>query len=154
MARLPKKTAYVACNGGCRSINCGYGCIACSACINACRKEAVSYNEYGTAEIDVLKCVGCGLCVKACPQKLIQLHDRENFFIVKCSNREKGMQAKMECRISCIACGLCEKNCPSQAVRVLDNIAVLNDYYCLACGNCVISCPRGVIIDTRGIIRR
>lgn len=41
MARFPKKTAYVACDGGERCHSCTYGCMSCSSCIEACRKDAV-----------------------------------------------------------------------------------------------------------------
>ncbi len=47
MARFPKKTAYVACDGGERCHSCTYGCMSCSSCIETCRKDAVFYNEYG-----------------------------------------------------------------------------------------------------------
>ena len=52
MARFPKKTAYVACDGGERCHSCTYGCMSCSSCIEVCRKDAVFYNEYGVAEIE------------------------------------------------------------------------------------------------------
>ena len=74
MARFPKKTAYVACNGGERCHGCTYGCMSCSSCMEACKKDAIFYNELGVAEIDEEKCIGCGLCVKACPQDIIHIH--------------------------------------------------------------------------------
>ena len=47
-------------------------CTGCAACINVCKKNAItiiddltSYN----AEIDPQKCVSCGLCTKVCPNK-------------------------------------------------------------------------------------
>lgn len=152
MARFPKRAAYVACSGGTRSHGCRYGCMSCSACIEACRKDAVSYDEYGVAHIDEEKCIGCGLCVKACPQGIIHIHMKDSPFIVLCSNQDKGGAAKKSCDMSCIGCGICNKNCPSEAVSIIDNCAVVDDEACLCCGNCVVKCPRDVIKDTRGLI--
>ena len=152
MARFPKKTAYVACNGGERCHGCTYGCMSCSSCMEACKKDAIFYNELGVAEIDEEKCIGCGLCVKTCPQDIIHIHLTDNPFVVKCSNRDKGAVARKACEVSCIGCGLCAKNCPTDAVTVIDNAAFIDDELCLACGNCAVKCPRNVIVDTRGII--
>lgn len=154
MARFPKKTAYVACNGGERCQSCSYGCMTCSSCIEVCRKDAVFYNAYGVAEINETKCIGCGLCVKACPQDIIHIHLTNNPFLVKCSNKDKGAAARKACEVSCIGCGICAKNCPADAVAVTDNVAAINDELCLACGNCAVKCPRNVIADTRGIISK
>lgn len=151
--RFPKKVAYVACQGGSRSHGCTYGCMSCSACIEACPKDAISYNQWGAAFVEEEKCIGCGLCVKACPQEIVHLHIRDNSFLVLCSNEDKGAAAKKACDVSCIACGICNKNCPSEAVEVIDCVAVIDDEKCLACGNCAVKCPRGVIVDTRGIVQ-
>ena len=151
MARFPKKTAYVACDGGERCHSCAYGCMSCSSCIEACRKNAVYYNEYGVAEIDESRCIGCGLCVKACPQEIIHIHLTDNPFIVKCSNKDKGGLQKRPVR-QVVSDVDCARNCPADAVEVKDSVAVINDELCLACGNCAVKCPRNVIRDTRGII--
>lgn len=152
MARFPKKTAYVACNGGERCKTCAYGCMSCSSCMAVCRKDAIFYNAYGAAEIDEEKCIGCGLCVKACPQEIIHIHLADNPFVVKCSNKEKGAAAKNSCEASCIGCGICVKNCPADALKLEENVAVMDESLCLACGNCAVKCPRNVIADIRGII--
>ncbi len=150
--KFPRKSAYVACSGGDRANGCTYGCMSCSSCLEVCRKDAIFYNEYGTAEIEEEKCIGCGLCVKACPQDIIHLHMAGMAFLVRCSNHDKGAAAKKVCAVSCIGCGICHKNCPSEAICVTDNCAVINEDECLSCGNCVVKCPRNAIIDTRGII--
>lgn len=152
MARFPKKTAYVACNGGERCKTCAYGCMSCSSCMAVCKRDAVFYNVYGVAEVDEDKCIGCGLCAKACPQEIIHIHLADNPFVVKCSNKEKGAAAKNVCEVSCIGCGLCVKNCPADALKLEESVAVMDDSLCLACGNCAVKCPRNVIVDIRGII--
>lgn len=152
--KVIRKRAYVACNGGDQNHVCWYGCTACGSCVEACRKNAVSFNEHGVAQVDEELCVGCGLCEKACPQRIIHMHRAEESFIVRCSNRDKGKNAKDACDVSCIACGLCRKNCPSEAVQIEDGCAWIDENACLSCGNCVIKCPRKAIYDLRGIIRR
>ncbi len=149
-----KQCAYVACAGGERDHTCRYGCTGCASCVEVCKKQAIKINTYGVAEVDPGKCVGCRLCEKACPQGIIHMRSAAEVFFVRCSNREKGAEARKACEASCIACGLCEKNCPSEAARVEDGCARIWEETCLSCGNCVVSCPRGVIYDARGIIRK
>ncbi len=151
MARFPKRTAYVACNGGDRCKTCAYGCMSCSSCMAVCRKRSDFYNIYGVAEVDEETCIGCGLCAKACPQEIIHVHPTDNPFVVKCSNREKaqlqkGLRGKLH-RLRSL-----RENCPADALSLKDNVAVMDDGLCLACGNCAVKCPRDVIVDTRGII--
>lgn len=91
--KFPYRAAVVACNGGCRSAEgeagCADGCIGCKACIDKCKFEAISINEYGVAEVDEEKCIGCGACAKVCPQKVIHVHECANYIVVKCSNKKK-----------------------------------------------------------------
>ena len=45
-------------------------CAGCMACINMCKKSAITIvDDYKTynAVIDEVKCVNCGLCEKICP---------------------------------------------------------------------------------------
>lgn len=149
-----KKRAYVACSGGSRNHICWYGCTGCASCVEACRKNAVFINEHGVAEIREELCVGCRLCEKACPQGIIHMHKLGEAFVVLCSNRDKGAEARKACDVSCIACGLCRKNCPSEAVQIEENCAWIDEEACLSCGNCVVKCPRNVICDIRGIIKK
>ena len=155
--RFPEKTAFVACNGGCRKNAedpCLYGCISCELCVNACRFGAIALNEYGVVEVDEEKCIGCGACVRACPREIIRLHEKANEIAVKCSNENKGPDARKKCEVSCIGCGICERTCTAGAIHVINNVAVIDETYCLSCGMCAVKCPRGVIRDLRGVLTK
>ncbi|MEA4966029.1 MAG: 4Fe-4S binding protein [Oscillospiraceae bacterium] len=156
--KFPYRAALVACNGGCRASQdepkCGYGCIGCGACAAACKFGAISVNGDGVAEVDEEKCVACGACARVCPQKIIRIHECANYIVVKCSNRDRGADARKECRVSCIGCGICEKACTAGAIRVRENCAVIDEDRCLSCGMCSVKCPRHAIYDLRGIFTR
>ena len=51
-------------------------CVACGACLKACRKEAISIYKGCYAQVDDTKCVGCGLCAKVCPAGCIAIQER------------------------------------------------------------------------------
>ena len=51
-------------------------CVACGACMKACRRQAVSIYKGCYAQVDGSKCVGCGLCAKACPAGCISVTER------------------------------------------------------------------------------
>ncbi len=109
-------------------------------------------NENGTAQVDEEKCIACGMCVRACPKGVLHIHECANYIVVKCSNKDKGKDAKEVCAASCIGCGICEKNCTAEAVKVVENCAVIREDICLSCGMCAVRCPRNVIADVRGIL--
>ncbi|MCI6887200.1 MAG: 4Fe-4S binding protein [Lachnospiraceae bacterium] len=155
--KFPYRAALVACNGGCHvkeGSSCAFGCIGCGKCAEVCRFGAVSMNEYGVAEVDEDQCIACGLCVKACPQKVIRLHECANYIVVKCSNQDKGKEARALCEASCIGCGICERICTASAIRVADNCARISESVCLSCGMCAVKCPRHAIYDLRGVLTK
>ena len=65
---------------------------------------------------------------------------------VACANKSKGAPVVKMCGVSCIACKMCEKVCESGAVKVIDNVAVIDQSLCTACGKCKAACKRGVIV--------
>ncbi|MEG1448142.1 MAG: 4Fe-4S binding protein [Oscillospiraceae bacterium] len=153
--KFPYKSAVVACNGGCNANQeepkCSYGCVGCGACVDACKFGAISINSNGVAEVDEEKCIACGMCVRACAQNIIHIHECANYIVVKCSNHDKGAEARKECEVSCIGCGICEKTCTAGAIKVEDNCAVIDYEKCLSCGLCSVKCPHHAIYDLRGI---
>ena len=48
-------------------------CAKCYKCIEACPYSAISVNEKGNLEVDIILCRGCGTCEAACPSKAIEL---------------------------------------------------------------------------------
>ena len=165
--KFPARTATVHCSGGCRAkrdesggLLCAYGCVACGACVEACRFGAVQINDLGCAEVDEEKCIGCGACARKCPRGLIDLRRTEDRIAVLCSNRDKGFNpatktgARTVCDVSCIGCGICEKTCTASAIHVEDNCAVIDEASCLSCGMCAVKCPQHAIYDLRGIFTK
>lgn len=153
--KFPYRSAFVACNGGCRvngENGCTYGCIGCGICVEACKFDAIHINETGVAEVDEAKCIACGKCTRECPKQIIRIHNCANYITIRCSNKDKGKDAIQACSVSCIGCGICEKTCTASAVHVVDNCAVIDEDYCLSCGMCAVKCPRHVITDLRGIL--
>lgn len=155
--KFPYRSAFVTCNGGCHvteGASCSYGCIACGKCVESCKFGAIHLNEYGVAEVDEEKCIACGRCTRECPQHIIHLHDCANTIAVKCSNKDKGKDARNVCSVSCIGCGICEKTCTASAIHVEENCAVIDEASCLSCGMCAVKCPRHAIYDLRGIFTK
>lgn len=50
-----------------------------------------------------------------------------------------------DCSFGCLGLGSCEHVCPQGAIKVVDNVAVVDESKCISCGLCVKTCPRGII---------
>ncbi len=119
---------------------CSFACLGYGDCMKVCPRGAISI-EGGIARIESSKCIGCGLCAKTCPHGIIHLVKDTTRVVVKCSNKNKGVDVRKICKSGCIGCGKCEKNCPSGAITVKDNLATIDYEKCTACGLCVEVCP-------------
>lgn len=123
---------------------CSFGCLGLGDCALACNYEAVTVCN-GVAKINTELCGGCGMCVTACPQKIIAIVPAKEQMIVRCSNCDKGAQAKKSCKVACIGCKKCEKVCEAGAVTVENFKATVDPNKCTGCGLCIEACPQGTI---------
>jgi ferredoxin len=128
---------------------CGFGCLGCGDCVNACQFDAIHVNpETGLPEVDDEKCVACGACVKACPRNIIELRKKGpkgRRVFVSCVNKDKGPVAMKACKAACIGCGKCAKECPFGAITVENNVSYIDHTKCRLCRKCVAVCPTGSI---------
>jgi len=57
-------------------------CAKCYKCIDACPYSAISVNENGLIQVDIISCRGCGICESLCPSKAIELaHYKDNQYV-------------------------------------------------------------------------
>lgn len=140
--------AMNACGAG--ETACGYGCLGCGDCVEACNFGAISINpQTKMAEVDENLCTSCGACVKACPRHLIELRKKGvkgRRVYVSCRNKDKGAMAMKACKVACIGCGKCEKECPFGAITVEGNLSYIDYTKCRLCRKCVAVCPTHAIV--------
>ena len=99
------------------------GCLA-HRCEEACRLNAIYFDENRRAHIDKSKCVECGQCAKSCFYNAIISFKRP-----------------------------CEASCKINAISMSeDKTARINNDDCIACGACSYQCPFGAIMDKSFII--
>lgn len=135
---------------------CGFGCLGCGDCVNACAFGAIKMNpETGLPEVDEALCTSCGACAKACPRHIIEIRPKGRVIketphrvYVACVNKDKGGVAKKSCAAACIGCGKCQKVCKFDAINVEGNVAYIDPQKCKACGLCARECPTGAIHTT------
>ncbi len=139
--------AMHACSSG--ETACGYGCLGCGDCVDACQFGAIAINpETGIVEVNEDLCGGCGSCARACPRHVIEIRKKGpkgRRVYVSCVNHDKGPVAKKACSVACIGCGKCEKECPFGAITMDGNLAYIDPQKCRLCRKCEKVCPTGAI---------
>jgi len=142
--------AMNACGAG--ETACGFGCLGCGDCVDACQFDAIHINaETGLPEVDDEKCVACGACVKACPRNIIELRKKgpkNRRVYVRCVNKDKGVVSMKACKVSCIGCSKCVKECAFGAITVTANLSYIDPEKCRLCRKCVKVCPTHAIHET------
>lgn len=131
---------------------CGYGCLGCGDCVDACNFNAININEEtGLPEVDEDKCTGCGACVKACPRVIIELRKKGpkgRHVYVRCVNKDKGAVAMKACKAACIGCSKCFKECAFGAITIENNLSYIDPNKCRLCRKCVAVCPTNAIVSS------
>lgn len=121
--------------------SCVFGCLGFGDCLRICPFGAIVMSGDGLPAVVKDKCKACNKCVVACPKKLFSLMPVTHNVYVACMSRDTGKDTLAVCPAGCIACGLCVKACKFDAIRVIDNLAVIDDKKCTSCGECVKACP-------------
>ena len=129
---------------------CGYGCLGCGDCVEACSFGGITINpETGLPEVNEDLCTSCGACVKACPRNIIELRKKgpkNRRVYVGCVNKDKGAVSMKACKVSCIGCGKCAKECAFDAIKVEGNVAYIDADKCRLCRKCEKACPTHAIV--------
>lgn len=173
VANSEPKVAVVRCNGSCEhrpkiaeysglrtcsamhacgtgETACGYGCLGCGDCVEACSFGGITINpETGLPEVNEDLCTSCGACVKACPRNIIELRKKgpkNRRVYVGCVNKDKGAVSMKACKVSCIGCGKCAKECAFDAIKVEGNVAYIDADKCRLCRKCEKACPTHAIV--------
>ncbi|MEG0391647.1 MAG: 4Fe-4S dicluster domain-containing protein [Anaerovoracaceae bacterium] len=99
------------------------GCIA-HKCADACKPNAIHFDDEQMAHIDKHKCVECGKCAKVCPYSAITNFKRP-----------------------------CEKACKVNAIHMAEEgEAEIDNAKCISCGACVYQCPFGATVDKSFVV--
>lgn len=163
VSAVDSKVAFVNCDGNCKAAEhkaeyigissckaetmlyggdmaCRFGCLGKGDCAAVCPVNAICIKD-DVARINVNLCIGCGKCANSCPKHIISLVPKTAKALNMCNNKEKGADARRNCKNACIGCKKCEKICQYGAIKVENNLAVINFDKCTGCGECVENCP-------------
>ena len=110
--------------GGYEVTNACRGCLA-HRCVDACKKDAITFDSNHVAHIDKSKCIECGACARVCPFTAIVHRKRP-----------------------------CQNACKVKAISMNEDKSAKIDYEkCTSCGACVYQCPFGAITDKSYILK-
>jgi len=76
------------------------------------------------------------------------VREGEYLGIRTCSAAVVGGNVTLVCPYGCMGYGDCQTACPFDAIRIINNIAVVDEEKCIGCGVCVKTCPRSLIVLT------
>jgi len=124
--------------------SCPWGCTGLGDCADVCEYGAITVCN-GVASINPEKCVGCSMCVRTCPHHLISFVPLKKQAVIRCSNCDKGAQARKVCKTACLACMKCAKTCRYEAISITEFNATVDAKKCTGCGECVEVCPQKCI---------
>lgn len=128
--------------------SCFYACLGLGDCAKICPVGAIKIIDE-IAVIDEEVCVSCGACEKTCPKGVIEMLPQKKLVTVKCSSKDKGVDARKNCKVACIGCGMCVKACPKDAIVLENNLAKIITDKCINCGLCELKCPTTAIVNLR-----
>lgn len=101
-------------------------CVQCEApCLDACKSDCMTREQFGIIKIDEENCIGCKLCFKACPYDSIKM--------VKMPQVESAEGKKKRKKFKAFKCDLC-----------FDHIDEQGNLH----SACVEACPTNAIIIT------
>ena len=125
--------------------DCSYGCLGFGDCINACEYNAIKIVN-GIAVVNERLCASCKKCVAVCPKNLISIVEVKPQAVVLCSNCDKAINVKKDCKVGCIGCMKCKKVCPENAITIKNFNATIDPNLCSGCFQCVEQCPQKCIV--------
>ena len=129
---------------------CGYGCLGCGDCVEACQFDAITIStDTSLPIVDWDKCTGCGACSRQCPRHIIEMRTKRpknRMVYVSCVNNDKGATAMKACKAACIGCGKCMKECAFEAITITNNLSYIDGDKCRLCRKCESVCPTKAIL--------
>ncbi len=117
------RAAHLVGGGG---LECSWGCLGLSDCVDACTFDAMEMNALLLPEVDVDKCTACGDCVDACPRDLFDLMPITHKLIVQCKAPLAAEDARRICQVACDACGRCAADAAPGLIRMENNLPVVD----------------------------